>query len=179
MFLFRFIVVIALVAALAGCKHHSAREQAKQLMNEANALLAQDSELTHRAYGEYKKAFSLDELAKFPANRESLTSAADKLMPMFGQSSELNRIAADKYYQAGKLLDGADEKRGVALFADSMQKNVETAQLMTSQLKLFGDQKIADPKTLKEKIEQSWGVIIEKQKESQRDITQGRRLLGI
>ena len=77
------------------------------------------------------------------------------------------------------MLDGADEKRGVALFADSMQKNVETAQLMTSQLKLFGDQKIADPKTLKEKIEQSWGVIIEKQKESQRDITQGRRLLGI
>ena len=148
-------------------------------MNEGNALLSQDTELTHRAYGEYKKAFNPTELAKFPANRDALTSVADKLMPMFEQSSALNRMAAEKYDQAGKLLDGADEKRGVALFADALRKSVDIGQLMKSQLKLFGDQSITDPQTLKQKIEQSWGLIVGKQKESQSEIDQGRRLLGI
>ena len=148
-------------------------------MNEANVFLSQDSELTHRAYNEYKKAATADDLAKFPANREALTSVADKLMPMFEQSSALNRMAAEKYDEAGKLLDGADEKRGVQLFADSLRKSVEIGQLMKSQLKLFGDQSITDSKTLREKIEQSWRLIVQKQKECESEITEGRRLLGI
>ena len=88
-------------------------------------------------------------------------------------------MAADKYDQAGKLLNGADEKRGVKLFADALRKSVEIGQLLKSQMKLFADQSITDSKTLTEKIKLSWGQIKEKQNESQSEIAQGRRLLDI
>jgi hypothetical protein len=174
----RFIVLIALISGFAACKHRSNVEQAKSVINEANALIAQESDLTNQWTKLYRREFTPDDLAKFPANRDSLRVQAEKLMSLFDQCSSLSRMAAEKYDEASGFTN-ADVKRGVTLFASALRKNVEVNQLFKSQMKLFSDESIKDPKTLNEKIRHSWEVINLKRDESQKDFDQGRRLLAI
>lgn len=175
----RFILLIALSTGFVGCQHRSNVEQAKVLMNEGNALIAQDSDLTNQWTKLYRQEFKPDNLANFPANRDSLRMQAEKLMSLFDQSSSLSRMAAEKYDQASRFSNNADEKRGVALFASALRKNVEVNQLFKSQMKLFSDESIKDPKTLNEKLKHSWEVINLKRDEGQKEFDEGRRLLGI
>jgi uncharacterized protein involved in type VI secretion and phage assembly len=175
----RFIVLIALCIGFTACKQRSNLEQAKALINEGNALIAQDSDLTNQWTNRYKLEFNPDNLAKFPANRDSLRIQAEKLMSLFDQCSSLSRMAAEKYDQASRFSNNANEKRGVALFASALRKNVEVNQLYKSQMKLFSDESIKDQKTLKEKLRHSWEVINLKRDEGQREFDEGRRLLGI
>lgn len=175
----RIIVLIALSTGFAACTRRSNMEQAKTLMNEGNALIAQDANLTTEWTRVYKQEFKPDNLAKFPANRDSLRLHAEKLMSLFDQSATLSRMAADKYDEASRFTNTDEVKRGVGLFASSLRKNVEVNQLFKSQMQLFGDESIKDAKTLDEKIKRSWEVINRKRDESQKELDEGRRLLGI
>ena len=175
----RFILLIALSIGFVACKQRSNLEQAKTLINEGNALIAQDSDLTNEWTKLYRQEFKPDDIAKFPANRDALRLQAEKLMSLFDQCSSLSRMAAEKYDEASRFSNNANEKRGVALFASALRKNVEVNQLFKSQMKLFSDESIKDAKTLSEKIRRSWEVINLKRNEGQKEFDEGRRLLGI
>lgn len=176
----RLILVIFLIAGVSGCNKQASRpERAKALAKQATGLLGQSSKLTDAWVEEYKKAFTEENRAKFPGNRESLRASADKIMAILDESSSLNRQMAEQFDEAGKLSTNDQDRKGSALVAEALRKSVEVDQLLKSQMRLVSDEKIKDAKTLNEKIKRSWQLVQEKQRESSELLAQGKRVWGI
>jgi hypothetical protein len=127
------LLLILTVILLSACE--SKRERAKALIVEANVLLTQDTKLTKEWTSEYAKYFSPENLANFPANRESLRGKAERILMLLDESSRLSSQIADKFGQASAAMDSADAKRGLSLFAESSRKQVGILGLFKAQMR--------------------------------------------
>ena len=175
----KLILVVLLVVGLAACKPTAGDKRAKALMGEGNGLLTQSNKLTEQWSNEYQRAFNPENQAKFPANRDTLRVHADKIIVILDEESTLQRRMAEKYEEASTLLSNDKDRKGVDLIAGALRRNMEVNELLKSQMRLVSDEEIKDGKTLKEKILQSWQVIQQKQRESENELKEGKRLLGI
>ena len=176
----RLILVLFLMVGLWGCKQESKEQRAKELMSEAGSLFAKSgTKLTEQWTNEYKTAFTVENRAKFPANRDSLRASADKIITILDESSGVDRMMAEKYEEASKLAGTDDERRGASLIADALRKDIEINNLLKAQMRLVSDEEIKDEKTLNDKFMQSWQRIHEKQRESGDLLSQGKRALGV
>jgi len=175
----RLMLVIFLMLDLAACKSGSGVLRAKALIGEANNLLEQQSRVTNEWSGEYGKVFTPQNRAQFPSNRTWLRGQAERLITLLDQSSRLGTEAAEKYEQATGLASNDEERRGMALIASSVRKDVEVSQLLKSQMRLTSDEQINDEKTFNEKFRNLTELIKQKEKESQDQLNEGKRLLRI
>jgi hypothetical protein len=174
----RSILVIFLVI-LAGCNAGSRAQRAKTLMTEGNALFEQESKITSEWTAEYGKAFTPQNRAQFPSNRDWLRPRADKLITLLDESSRLTNAAAEKYEQAREFSSNHQERRGIDFYVSSLRKNAEINELLKSQMQLVSDERIKEEKTFNEKFMDLMEQIQEKEKEQDEQLKEGKRLLGI
>ena len=78
-----------------------------------------------------------------------------------------------------RLATNEEERRGMALIAPSIRKDVEVSQLLKSQMRLTSDEPIKDEKTFNEKFRDLMELIKQKEKESQDQLNEGKRLMRI
>lgn len=175
----RLILVVFLVVGLFGCKQAAQKERANALIKEAHGLAQQSTKLTEDWTREYQTAFTVENRAKFPGNRDSLRAHADKIISILDKSSNLERGAAQKYDEAGTLLTDEKDRKAVTLIASALRRSLEVNELLKSQMLLVSDEGIKDDKTLSARILQSWEVIKQKQREGEVELKEGKRLLGI
>lgn len=173
------LILVILVVGLFGCKQVSQKQRANELMREANNLAKQTTKLTEDWSNEYQRAFTVENRGKFPGNRDWLRARADKIIAILDESYNLERSAAEKYEEAGALLGYDENRKAVTLIATGLRRNLEVNQLLKAQMLLVSDEAIKDDKTLTEKILQSWQVIQEKQRQSDEEFKEGKRLLGV
>ncbi len=175
----KIIVLLFLLVGLCGCNTAARRErQSKALLSEANTLVTQDTEVTKQWVNEFVTAFTQENRQKFPANRGFLRTHAEQISKRLDESCRLNNTAADKYEQAAKLANSDQQSKGLLSFASAFRKTVEANELIKSQMQLVSDETLVDPKIFNDKIKSSWELVNQKQRESQEQIAEGRRLLG-
>jgi hypothetical protein len=153
--------------------------RSKNLLDEANKLLAQQTQVDSTWSREYGQVFSAEQRAKFPSNRDFLRSRAEKLIMLLDESSRLGNAAAEKYEQASGLVRDDKQKRGMVLFASGIKKAVETNQLFKEFAQLASDTTIQDEKTLNERFTHLKSLIEQKRKERDEKFAEGKRLLGM
>lgn len=173
----RVTLLIFLSILFCGCKDVTERQKA--LMSDANTLIIRDTEITKQWVNEFAKVFTVENRAKFPSNREFFRTHAAQIITLVDESSSLNNSAADKYEQAAALSSNEQERRGMQSFASSFRKSVEANGIVKSQMQMVSDETVIDAKTFEEKIVHSWRLIEQKQRESSRDMQEGKRLLGL
>ena len=175
----KLILAIFLVVALSSCKQSSGDQRANALMREANSLNAQSTKLTEQWTNEYQRAFTTENRAKFPGNRDSLRASADKIIAIVDEDSGLGRRMIEKYEEASPLLSKDDDRKAVGIIAAALKSKLEINELLKKQMQLVYDEEIKDGKILTEKIMQSWQQVRQKQDESDEQFKEGKRLLGI
>ncbi len=173
----RFVLLTLCVLILPGCRP-SAR-QPRELIAEATALLEQDSSVTKAWTAEFGKAFTPENRAQFPANRESMRVHAERITRLLDVSAKLNAQGAEKFDQAAALATEDKAKKGLALFAASLRRDVEITGLFKEQVKLVSNNEIKDRKVFNEKF-MSLTQLIERKK-AERDVEQNeaKRLVGL
>jgi hypothetical protein len=175
----RVILLVFLQFNLIGCSLRSEANQAKALVAEANNLLQQQSKIMEGWSREYGKVFAPQNRAQFPSNRDSLRSSAERLITLVDEGSKLGIAAAEKYEQASRLVKSDNERKGMALFASSFRKDVEVDDLFKAQMRLASDEKIKDEKTFNEQFRHLLQSIEQKRKESNKLLSDGKRLMGL
>lgn len=171
-----FFVLCLLLFSLPGCGS-SAEERRDRLFSEATGLLQQQTEIAERWARELSQILSEQNRAQFPLNRDRLISRVEKVVPLVDESSRLGNEAAEKYEAASRLMSSDQEKKGTALIAASVRKDVEIGELFKAQAQLVSDSTINDAKGLNDKWVYFNGLILQKQKEKDEEFEQGRRLL--
>ena len=172
----RVILPVFLSLLFCGCK--DVGEQQKALVSEAHTLVRRDTDVTHQWTNIFVKVFTTDNRDKFPSNRDFFRTHAEEIIKLVDESSRLNNGAADKYEQAAALSSNEQQRRGMQSFASSFRKSAEAAGMVKSQMQMVSDQTVVDAKSFNQKLEQSWRLIVQKQRESEADMKEGRRLLG-
>lgn len=175
----RILLFISLTFCLPACRSSVSEPRAKNLVDEANKLLEQQSQVDFTWSREYGQVFSVEQRAKFPSNRDFLRSRAEKLIMLLDESSRLANAAAEKYEQASRLARDDKKKRGMALFASGIKKSVETNQLFKEFAQLVSDTTIQDEKTLNERFTHLKSLIEQKRKEREEKFAEAKRLLGM
>src|SRR5687768_9027654 len=110
----RFVLLFLCAFILLGCR--SGAQRPKELIAEATALLEQDSRVTKEWTAEYGKAFTPENRAQFPANRQSLRGHAERVTRLLDESAKLSAGGAEKFEQAAALVTEVKAKKGMALF---------------------------------------------------------------
>jgi hypothetical protein len=154
-------------------------QQSKNLIDEANKLLQQQTQVDSVWSREYGQVFSPEQRAKFPSNRDFLRSRAERLIMLLDESSRLGNAAAEKYAQASGLVSDDKKKRGIALLGSAIKKDVETNQLFKEFAQLLSDTTIQDVKTLNERFTHLGSLIKQKRTEKDELFAEGKRLLGL
>lgn len=172
-------VTLLIFLSILFCGCNDVTERQKALMSDANTLIIRDTEITKQWVNEFAKVFTVENRAKFPSNREFFRTHAAQIINLVDESSSLNNSAADKYEQAAALSSNEQERRGMQSFASSFRKSVEANGIVKSQMQMVSDETVIDAKTFEEKIVHSWRLIEQKQRESSRDMQEGKRLLGL
>jgi hypothetical protein len=173
----RLFVLVFVALGLLGCKPSAQDERAKALVSEANTLFAKSSKLTSQWTNEYLKAFTQENRAKFPANRDWLSAEAEKITTILDECSRMDHTMIQKYEEASALSTKDQDRKGISSLAAAIRKDLEVTELVKSQMRLVSDEQIKDAKTLNEKLMSSWQLIQQKQSESTDLIKEGRRLL--
>lgn len=171
-----FFVICLLLISLPGCRS-SAEEQHDRLFSEATRLVQQQTEIAERWAQELSQILTEQNRAQFPLNRDRLISRVEKIIPLVDESSRLGKEAAEKYEEASRLMSADQEKKGTALIAASLRKDVEIGELFKAQAQLVSDNTINDAKGLNEKWVYFNGLIQQKVKEKDEQFEEGRRLL--
>jgi hypothetical protein len=148
-------------------------------MREANAVLAQSTNTTSQWTTEYVKAFTPQNRAKFPANRESLQASADKIIKILNENERLSNEAIAKYEQATALITDEQQRRGTTMLISALKTSLQISDLFKSQMQLVSDEKIATEQAFNEKFAQITNQIVAASKENQAQFDEGRRLLGM
>jgi hypothetical protein len=173
------LLFISLSLSLPACQSSVSETRSKNLVDEANKLLDQQSQVDLTWSREYGQVFSAEQRAKFPSNRDFLRSRAERLIILLDESSKLGNAAAEKYHQASGLVRDDKKKRGMALFGSAIKKDVETNQLFKEFAQLTSDTTIQDVKTLNERFTHFRSLVEQKRKEKDEMFVEGKRLLGM
>ena len=155
----------------------SSEERAKTLLAEASKIGDQQVKIFGAWAREFGEAFSEQNRAQFPANRDWLTSRAQKIIPRIEESSRLGKESADKYEEASRLMSNDHHRKAVALIAASDRTQVEIEQLLKAQAQLASDVTINDQKTFNEKFTNLSTLMKQKAKEKDEQFAEGKRLL--
>lgn len=174
----RFVLFIALILNLLGCRPALNTEPAKGLLAQGNELLEEDVRSADKWIPEYGRLFTPQNRAKFPSNRQSLRADGDRLIRCAEKSSILNEIAAEKFDQAAGLVTEDKAKKGLNLFAATLRENVEINNLMKEQMLLAADEEIKDQEVFNEKFIDLMTLIQLKRKELEDQRSQAKMLLG-
>jgi hypothetical protein len=146
-------------------------------MSEAHTLIKRDTDVTQQWTKVFQQVFTTENRAKFPSNREFFRTNAVQIIKLVDESSRLNNGAADKYEQAAALSSNDEQRRGMQSFASSFRKSAEAAGMVKSQMEMVSDETVVDAKSFNEKLLHSWRLIEQKERESEEDMKEGRRLL--
>ena len=172
----RILLPFVLLFSLNACRSNS-EERVKTLLSEASKIGDQQVKIFGEWAREFGEAFSEQNRAQFPANRDWLTSRAQKIIPRIDESSRLGKESADKYEEASRLMSNDHHRKGVALIAASERTNVEIEQLLKAQAQLVSDVTINDQKTFNEKYNQLGTLMRQKAKEKDEQFAEGKRLM--
>jgi len=172
----RLILFFLLLLGLIGCRSGS-EQRSKALFSEGNKLSDQQTKVLNEWAREFRQAFSEQNRAQFPSNRDWLNSRAQKILPLMDESSRLGTEAIEKYEEASRLMTKDQERKGLAIIAASFKKDVEIEQLFKAQAQLASDRTLTDAKAFNEKFAYINGLIRQKQKEKDDQFEEGKRLL--
>ena len=175
----RIALITTLVFSGLACLPTTGTQQAKALIADANRLLEQESKVTQQWSQEYGRIFTPENRAKFPSNRESITTEAQPLMKLLDESARLNTGAAEKFEKAATLVGEAREQRGMILFAASLRKNVGITDLVREQLLLASNDEIKDQRIFNETFMNLLGLIQRKTREVNDEQNEARGLMGL
>lgn len=165
-----------MLLSLNACRS-SSEERARTLLSEASKIGDQQLKIFSEWAREFGETFSEKNRAQFPANRDWLTSRAQKIIPRIDESSRLGKESAEKYEQASRLVSNDQHGKGLALIAASERTNVEIEQLLKAQAQLASDVTINDQKTFNEKFTHLSTLMRQKAKEKDEQFAEGRRLM--
>jgi hypothetical protein len=174
----RVTLLIFLLVTLSGCNDVARQRRSKALLNDANKLIARDTEVTQQWTNEVGKTFTPENRAKFPANRDFLRAHAAQIIKLLDESSSLNKSAADKYEQAAELSNNDQQHRGMRSFASGFRRTVEVNGMLKSLMQTVFDESVMDEKALNAKFSDSRDVIQQKRHEVDQEFQAGKRLLG-
>lgn len=172
------IPVIFLLVGFYGCNNAARERQAAALITDANKLVSRDTEVTAQWSDEFVKVFTPKNRAQFPANRDFLRGGATRIIKLLDESTGLNNSAAEKFEQAARLLRTDQLRRGMNSLASAFRKTVEVNELLKAQMQMVSDETVVDEKVFNEKFSQSWELIKQKNRERDRQLQEGQRLLG-
>jgi len=147
-------------------------------MSEAHTLMKRDTDVTQQWTNEFVKAFTPENRAQFPANRNFLRTHAARIVKLLDESSSLNSSAADKYEQAAKLSGNDQQHRGMTAFVSGLRKAGEASELLKIQMQMVSDETVVDEKMFNEKFARSWQLIGQKRREIDSQFEEGKRLMG-
>ena len=172
-------IILFLLVTLSSCNYVTPeQQQTKALLSEAVELIKRDTDVTDQWTDEYKKAFTPEKRAQFPANRNFLRTQAVKIVTLLDESSRLNNSAAAKYEQAAGLSRYDQQRRGLTAFASGFRKTVEVNELLKSQMQIVSDDNVKDEKLFNEKFLHLLQLMQQKRSESESQFGEGKRLLG-
>ena len=175
----RVTLLVFLLLILSSCNFVTSERQLKALMNDALKLMERDTNVTEQWSNEFNRAFTKENRAKFPANRDFLRSHAAQIIKLLDESSSLNKSAAEKYEQAAVVSAYDQQQRGLASFASGCRKKAELNEIWKSLMQTVSDETVADEKALDEKFSH-WGRLLEqKGREVDQDFHDGKRLLRL
>ena len=170
------LLLLLLLLSLTGCRAIS-QKRAEALFSEASKISDQQLKFLNQYAREFGQIFTEQNRAQFPANRDSLNSRVQKILPLMNESLRLGNEATEKYEEASRLMAREQDRRGVALIAASFRKSVEIEQMLKQQALLVSDQTITDAKTFNEKFVHINELIRQKQKEKDDQFDEGKRLM--
>jgi hypothetical protein len=175
----RVVLLVLLVFALCGCKSASREKEAAAIFSEGNRIWSESTTTTKEWTAEYANAFGPENRAKFPANRASLRSSADKIVKILDKETRLSTEAIKHYEKAIALISDEQKRRGMGLLVSSLRKTLEAYEFIKSQMRLVTDESIVDARTFEEKFLGLGAQFGRSHRDSQSQLDEGRRILGI
>ncbi|HEY0726002.1 MAG TPA: hypothetical protein VGD41_18835 [Pyrinomonadaceae bacterium] len=179
MLLARTTLLIFLVVTFSACNDVSRERQSKALMNEATKLIQRDGDVTKQFADEAAVAFTPEQRAQFPANRDFLKTHAANIIKLLDESSSLNNRAAAKYEQAAGLSVNERQHKGMTMFADGFRKTVEINEIVKAMMQTISDERVVDQKTLNERFSQSRELVEQKRRERDESFGNAKQLMGL
>ena len=172
----RFLALFLLLLGLPGCGSTPA-ERSKTLVTEANTLMRRDTEIAEQWSREFSHVFTPENRAQFPSNRDWLISRSEKIIALLDESARLGNEAATKFEEASRLMGKDQDKKGMALIAAAMRKDVEIGQLFKALAQLASDRTINDARSFNQKFDHLTSLYQQKRKETDEQLAEGKRLL--
>jgi hypothetical protein len=172
----RLLLLFVLLLSLAGCKS-SSQKRAEALFGEGLKISIEHGKVLERYAREIAQIFTVQNRAKFPANRDWLSNRVHEVLPLLDESLRLENEAAEKFEESSRLWSKEQQRKGVALIAASYRKSIEIEQLFKEQALLVSDPTITDAKAFNEKFGRLNELVFQKQKESDAQHNEGKRLM--
>ena len=172
----RRLLLFVLLLSLAGCKSDS-QKRAEALIGEGLKISIEQGKVLHRYAREVGQIFTAENRAKFPANRDSLSSRVHEILPLLDESLRLENQAAEKFEEASRLMTKEQQRKGVALIAASYRKSIEIEQLLKQEALLVSDPTITDAKAFNERFLRLNELVFQKQREHDEQFNEGKRLM--
>jgi len=164
------------LVSLTGCRS-SSQKRGEALFSEGYKISERQIKYLNQYAREFGQIFTEQNRAQFPANRDSLNSRVQKILPLMDESLRLGTEATEKIEEASRLMSRVQDRKGVALIAASFRKSVEIEQLFKQQALLLSDPTITDAKTFNEKFVHMNELVRQKQKEKDDQFDEGKRLM--
>lgn len=171
------ILLMLLAVGVAACKSAARKADPAALLREANVLLQHSNDAQWDV--EYRKAFTPQNRAQFPANRDSLRAHADSITKSLNENAILSNKAAEKYEQAIAVMKDEKQRKGTALLLSALRTSMKIDDVFKSQMQLVSDERIVDAKTFNEKFLELLKPVAQIQSERDAQLEEGRRLLGM
>ena len=172
----RLLLLFVLLLSLAGCKSDS-QKRAEALFGEGLKISIEQGKALDRYIREVDQLFTVQNRAKFPANRDWLNRRAQESLPRLDECLRLENEAAEKFEESSRLWSKEQNRKAVALIAASYRKSVETEQLYKELMLLPSDPTITDATAFNEKFLHIHQLISQKEKEREAQFDEGRRLM--
>lgn len=172
----RFLALFLVLLGLPGCGSTPA-ERSKTLVAEATTLMRRDTEIAEQWSREFRQVFTPENRAQFPSNRDWLISRSEKIIALLDESARVGNEAAAKFEEASRLVGKDQDKKGMALIAAAMRKDVEIGQLFKAIAQLASDRTINDAKSFNQRLDQLASLYQQKRKENDEQLAEGKRLL--
>ena len=171
-------LLIVLLVTLSGCTVIG-EIQSKVLLRQANKLMERDTDVTQKWSDEFLEVFTPTNRAQFPANRDFLRTHATQITKLLDESSSLNRLAADKYEQAARLLSRDQRRRGLTSIASALRKSAEVNEIFKSLMQIVFDETVVEPKIFNQRFLDTAQQVKLKRREMDQYTEEGKRLLSL
>ena len=171
-----FLLLFIPLLTLAGCKS-SSQKRAEALFGEGFKLSIEAGNVLSRYAREIDQVFTVQNRAKFPANRDWLNSRAQASLPLLDEGMRLDTEAAKKFEESSRLWSTEQNRKAVGIIAASYRKSVEMDQLYKDLMLLPSDPTITDATAFNEKFLHIHQVIGQKEKEREAQFDEGKRLM--